>query len=177
MANVLRIPVADALPPAVRHRERMVYTVLGDDGEATEVFLCVKSDDDTYTWVSLTEATVQTVAPTFVIDGGGSAITTGIKGDLLVPFAGTITKWGIFADQTGSIVFDLWKDTFANYPPTVADSITGSAKPTLTNATMAQSSTLTGWTTAIAADDILRINVDSAATVTRVTFVLHLVRI
>ena len=80
-----------------------------------------------------------------------------------------ITSWTLVADQTGSIVIDLWKDTYANFPPTVADSITGSAKPTLSSAVKNQSSTLTGWTTGISAGDIIRFNVDSASTLTRIT--------
>lgn len=113
----------------------------------------------------------------FVIDGGGAAIATGIKGDLgPFDFAGVIEAWTILADQAGSIVIDIWKDAYANFPPVVADSITASAKPTLTAATKAQSSTLTGWSTAIAAGDTLRFNVDSAATVQRVTIALKVRR-
>jgi hypothetical protein len=113
----------------------------------------------------------------FIIDGGGSAITTGIKGDIQIPFACTINSWTIMADQSGSIVIDVWKDTFANYPPTGADSITGSAKPTLSAAQAATSSTLTGWTTSISANDIIRYNVDSASTITRVTISLTVTRV
>jgi len=115
-------------------------------------------------------------ALTFVIDGGGAAITTGIKGDIEVPFACTITAARLFADQSGSIVVDIWKDTYANFPPVVGDSITASAKPTLATANKAQNTTLTGWTTSIAAGDILRFNVDSITSCTRVTVSLSVVR-
>lgn len=113
---------------------------------------------------------------TFIIDGGGAQIATGIKGDLTIPFGCTITEWTLLADQSGSVVVDVWKDTYANYPPTNADSITGSAKPTITTATKGQSSTLTGWTTTIAAGDTLRFNVDSCTTITRVTLSLKVTR-
>lgn len=112
----------------------------------------------------------------FTIDGGGSAISTGIKGDIVIDFACTINNATLLADQTGSIVLDLWKDTYANYPPTVADTITASAKPTLSSATKAQDNTLTGWTTSVTAGDIIRVNVDSAATVTRVLLALKVTR-
>ncbi|MDA2917870.1 hypothetical protein MYX64_13700, partial [Nitrospinae bacterium AH_259_B05_G02_I21] len=69
----------------------------------------------------------------------------------------------------GSIVVDIWKDTYTNYPPTDADSITASAPVTITSATKSEDSTLTGWTTGITADDIVRYNVDSITTITRVT--------
>lgn len=110
------------------------------------------------------------------IDGGGAAITTGVKGYIRVPYVGTITKVSTLADQSGSIVIDIWKDTYANYPPTVADTITASAKPTLSAATKAEDSTLTGWTTAIAAGDVLGFNVDSATTVQRVHLLLEITK-
>jgi len=109
----------------------------------------------------------------FVIDGGGVAITTGIKGDLIDLPACVIVGWTIVADQTGSIVIDVWKDTYANFPPVDADSIAASALPTLSSATKNQNSTLTGWTTTINSGDTLRFNVDSASTVTRVTVCLR----
>jgi len=112
----------------------------------------------------------------FVLGGGVAAITTGIKGDIEMPFAGVITAARLFADQSGSIVIDIWKDTYTNYPPTVADTITAAAKPTLASAIKSQDSTLTGWTTSFAAGDTLRINVDSATTVTRVTLALRVRR-
>lgn len=112
---------------------------------------------------------------TFVINGGGSAITTGIKGDLEIPFACTITGVTLLADQTGSIVVDIWKDTYANYPADNADSITSAAPPTISSATKSQDTTLTGWTTSIAAGDILRFNVDSASSITRLTLSLTVI--
>ncbi len=120
------------------------------------------------------DVTVGTV--TFIIDGGGATITTGVKGYLTIPFACTINEWTLLADQSGSVVVDIWKDTYANYPPLVADSITASAKPTITTATKGQSSTLTGWTTTIAAGDVLAFNVDSITTCQRVTLSLKVTR-
>ena len=106
-----------------------------------------------------------------VIDGGSSAITTGVKGFVRTNFAGTITKWTVLsidgAATAGTLVVDVWKDVYASYPPTVADSITASAKPTLSGTNKAESSTLTGWTTAVAVGDVIGFNVDSAATVTK----------
>lgn len=108
----------------------------------------------------------------FVIDGGGSAITTGIAGDVFVDFACTISKVTLLADQSGSIVIDIWKAAYASYPPTISNTITASALPTLSSAAKNQDSTLTGWTKAISAGDCLRFNVNSASTVTRVVLAL-----
>ena len=87
---------------------------------------------------TLDVANVRTASITFIIDDGGSVIATGIKGDLEIPFGCTIQAVTLLADQTGSIVIDIWKDTYAAYPPTVADTITASAKPTLSSALKSQ---------------------------------------
>lgn len=112
----------------------------------------------------------------FIIDGGGSAITTGIKGDIMIPFNCSVLGWDIVGDTSGSIVVDVWKDTYANFPPTVGDSITGSEKPTLSSATKNQDLTLSSWTTTFSRNDWLRFNVDSASTLTRVTIVIRVKR-
>jgi hypothetical protein len=117
-----------------------------------------------------------TVAIPFIIDGAGSTITTGVKGDLPIPFNCTITGWTILADQSGSIVVDVWKDTYANFPPTVADTIAGSEKPTISTATKGQDLSLSTWTTAITAGDILRFNVDSVTSIQRATVLLHVLK-
>lgn len=112
-----------------------------------------------------------------IVGNGVSAITAGIQGDIKFPFACTITSVECLADQTGSIVFDLWKDTYANFPPTVADTITAAAKPTISSATKATDSTLTGWTTSVSAGDIIRVNVDSITTCTRVALAIKFTRV
>lgn len=112
----------------------------------------------------------------FVVDGGGTAITTGQKAHYEVPFDCTVVGWGIYADQSGSIVIDIWKDTYANFPPAIGDTITGSEKPTLSSSQKNQDLTLTTWTTTLSKGDILAFNVDSASTVQRVNVVLKVTK-
>jgi hypothetical protein len=103
--------------------------------------------------------------------------TTGAKSLFFrVPYACTITAWELVGNVSGSVVLDIWKDTYANFPPVVADSITASAKPTLSAAQKAQSSTLTGWTTALAAGDYIEVNVDSVTSITNGTLALTVTR-
>ena len=103
----------------------------------------------------------------FFIDGAGSEISTGTAGWIEVPFDCTINEVILLADQTGSIVIDVWKDSFANYPPTNADSIAASAIPTISSAIKSQDSTLTAWTVNLNKGDILYFNVDSVTTIER----------
>lgn len=112
----------------------------------------------------------------FIIDGGGSAITTGIKGDLLIPFGTRILSARLLADQSGSIKVDIWKDSYENYPPTNADTITGGQEPEISSAvkwSSAESAAImAAWDRDIVFGDTLRINVDSVTTITRVTLAL-----
>jgi hypothetical protein len=110
---------------------------------------------------------------TLVVDNGTLPLTTGYKAWISMPVAGTLMKWRLLADVVGSVVIDVWKDVFANYPPTVADTITAAAKPTLSSALSAESSTLTGWTTTFNAGDIFAFNVDSVATIKKLSLTLE----
>lgn len=106
------------------------------------------------------------VAVLFVFDNGASAIPTGPHKPAEIPFKHEIVRWRWLGDESGSIVIDLWRDTYANYPPVDADSITASAPVTVSSATKAEDSTLTGWSKSGAAGTIYLPNVDSASTVT-----------
>lgn len=126
------------------------------------VFMCVDSTAAAAVWRDI--STVYSSLG-ITISGGGATITTGIKGYLTVPYACKIISNTLLANQSGSIVIDVWKDTYANFPPVDADSITASAPPTLSSAQKSTDATLTGWTTTLAAGDILAFNVDSASAV------------
>lgn len=112
----------------------------------------------------------------YIIDGGGSAIIAEEKDSIPIPFGCTITGVTLLADQSGSIVIDIWKDTYANYEPTVADTITASAKPTITTAIKSKDETLTGWTKTITAGDVLKFNVDSCTTIEKCTVSINFTR-
>ena len=114
------------------------------------------------------------VSINFSIDGGGATITTGIKGHVQIPYPMAFKDWGIFANQSGTIVVDVWKDSFSNFPLTVSDTVAGSAKPTLSGNQANRDQVLTNWgSKAVASGDILAFNVDSASNVQRVTVALH----
>jgi hypothetical protein len=111
-----------------------------------------------------------------VFDGGGSAISGNPEVDVVIPANGAITSYTMLADPSGSAVIDVWKSTYADYPPTNDDSITASAPPTLSSAAKATDSTLTGWTTSLTTGDILRFHLDSSSTVKRLVLTLAYTR-
>src|SRR3954468_23811037 len=67
----------------------------------------------------------------FVIDGGGSAITTGVKGGLIVPFDCEITKVELqeFIGTSGTLSIDIRKASTGTGP--AFTSIIGTAGPFL----------------------------------------------
>ncbi len=128
---------------------------------------------NSYFSTALTTYSLKDSAIAFVIN---DADATGLKGFLQVPFGCTITGYSILANIAGSIVVDIWKDIFANFPPTIADTITAAAKPTLAAAQGILSTVLTGWTVAIAAGDVLAFNIDSVTTITKITITLFVTK-
>lgn len=126
---------------------------------------------------TLTVSTAVSAAIGYTINGQDNVIVTGVAGTgIRVPFACTIDSVTLLANTTGSIVIDIWKDTYANFPPTVADSICASAKPTITSGTKSEDTTLTGWTKTISAGDVLYFNVDSCSTITNCVLILKVTK-
>jgi hypothetical protein len=114
----------------------------------------------------------------FTFGDGTNAIVAASEPDqwIRLPFAGVIVRASLGADASGSFVCDIWVDTHANYPPAVADTITASAKPTLSSAISSQDTTLTGWSATLAEGSWLRVHVDSSSTCKRVVLELRIRR-
>jgi hypothetical protein len=104
----------------------------------------------------------------FVIDGQGAVITTGLKGYVEVPFGMWVTRWTIVADQAGTAVVDVLKSSgYAGFP--TVPSMAGSSRPSLNNAQKNEDTTLPGWTRQINTGDIVGFNVNTAGTIQTVT--------
>lgn len=107
-----------------------------------------------------------------VLGSGTAVIPVGTKGYVPVTLTGTIVEWRALADVSGSIQVDVWRDTQANHPATVADSITGTNEIVLTTADEATDTVLTSWTRSITNGDTLAFNVDSVTTIKQLTIAL-----
>jgi len=105
--------------------------------------------------------------------GGTANIAVGTQAWVYVPYNCTVTGWTILADRaasapavgTNTMTVDIWKSTYADYPPTAADKISGSESPYL-SATLLfqmkknQDTSLSTWsTTSISAGDVVLFNV------------------
>ena len=99
------------------------------------------------------------------IGSGTTVPTTGIKGYLEVPFNARVTRWTLMADASGSAQIDIWKDTWANFPPTDADSIVGAGTEPYLSGEQARRDTAPDWDQlTLNEGDILVFNLDSVVT-------------
>jgi len=100
-------------------------------------------------------------------DGGGVALSGTITRCGKVKFSGTIVGASLSADQSGTVTVDVKTVADASYTgPASASSITASATPALASAVKLDNTTLTGWTTALAANTRVCFALSSPATIT-----------
>ena len=91
----------------------------------------------------------------FIINGGGSAITTGVKGWVEVPGPGVLEEWRILLSAAENITVDIDYDTYANFPTVGNDLVAPST-------TGVQKNEATGLSAAIPDKSILEFNVTGA---------------
>ena len=110
-----------------------------------------------------------------VFDGGGSILTIGSQADVVIPYNLTITGWTILGDVGGTASIDIWSAPYESYPPTISNTIIGATgtKPGLSGSIKGQSSSLDSWSTGISAGNIVRFNLDSITTQTRISLTVQ----
>jgi hypothetical protein len=117
------------------------------------------------TWASV--GTSLTGSIEYIIDGGGSVITTGSKGYIEIPFACTLTSAIALANTSCSVSIDIKKCAYTSFP-TFA-SIVSSAPLAMATTQNTLDTTLTGWTTAITAGDLMEFLVSGCTGASRLT--------
>lgn len=107
------------------------------------------------------------------VDGGGSVLTTGVKGRFRIPFDYEIVRWSLLADQAGDVEFDVKVSAFGGSPA----SIVASAPPVLSGADEDDDVTLAGWTTTGSAGDEFQWEITGTPdAITRVSLILDFER-
>jgi hypothetical protein len=96
-------------------------------------------------------------------DTTGVALSSGSVVYFTVPYACTIKAWNMAVDA-GTATIDIWKIATGTAIPTVTNTITASALPAIASGTALHSTTLTAWTTAVAANDIFGFQLKTVAT-------------
>jgi hypothetical protein len=119
-----------------------------------------------------------TVAPTHAItlacDGSGSALTTGTKNPIKIPYGGTLTGWLLEGTPSGSVTVDIFRSADGGGLP-VTSIIGGSGtKPALSSATENSSTSFTSWTsTVLTAKDNLAMSLSGVSTTTYAALTLY----
>jgi hypothetical protein len=127
-----------------------------------------------FAWLMSGFANLRRKVQHFTISGGGSPITTGIKGiGLEIGADAIIERVDIFGDVAGDITVDILNTDFEGYP--AGTSITGGDPLVLSSALKAKKEDLSAWDVAVKRGDILQYDVTGAsASITLTTIVVHL---
>lgn len=102
----------------------------------------------------------------YVMDGGGSVISSGCQGFVKIPYNAIPLAWDLIACSSGTISVDVRRKTYATWSGVAtssADSIVGTEKPTISGTYKNQNTSLTTWS-GVSANDILQIFVDANPT-------------
>lgn len=112
-----------------------------------------------------------------------AGIATGVKlfSCAHVESSGTINRATLLVAPSGNFTAEILRTTYTAWDagathPVTGDKISASAPVTVTGGTKSQDATLTGWTTTVAAGDVICANVTAAATVTTAHISLRTVR-
>ena len=144
------------------------YNISGDK----IVFTTAPLANDDVVIIALAAAADLTRTVNYVIDSGSLPMQIGDKGKLSLDVTGVIESITVLCDQTGDIVFDISKCTFADYP--AFNSITAAQRVQLTNSDKYFDDVLNNWTTTIVAGEILNFSVISVTDIRRLLISLKL---
>ena len=101
------------------------YNISGDK----VVFTTPPATNDDIVIIALAAVADLTRTVNYVIDSGSLPMQVGDKGKLTIDVTGVIENIRVLSDQTGDIVLDIEKCTFADYPNLT--SITGGSESTI----------------------------------------------
>ena len=121
-----------------------------------------------------TVSVIGAVGATF--DGGGGVIAEGSFCDVVVPYGFVVDRVAVVGGGVGNISVDIQVVEIGDFPPSVADSITGGSNPGLSASDTYVDTDLTGWTKVISPGDVVRFVVVGPATVAKCNIVLSGVR-
>ena len=144
------------------------YNISGDK----IVFATPPATNDDIVIIALAAAADLTRTVNYVIDSGSLPMQVGDKGSLTIDVTGVIENIRVLSDQTGDIVFDISKTTFADFPN--FNSITSGNRVQLVNTNKYFDDVLNNWTSTITAGDILRFDVISVNQIRRLLISLKL---
>ena len=161
--------------PATAHGP--IYTLPASDGTAGQVLTTDGASNLGWTTPSggsTTGVVVSTIGATLGL--AGSTLNVNERAFTWVPFDCTLSEVVLLATPSGTVTVGIWATSYANWPPTSANAITGSVPVTLASGVKYKDAALSTWTTTLASDMGIIFNVDAASTVEQVSCVLKIVK-
>lgn len=161
------------------------YTAATDGQAYSDIYLrqggfgMFESAGEVRQWLRIfgTSTTPGVVGQVWVILGDDlTTIPVNTRADWRVPFPVRILDCTLLSTYSGSVSVDLYRDTYANFPPTPTDSVTASSPPTITSGIKYEDTALAGWTTDWDQGDTIRFNVESASALKQVSILLRYIR-
>lgn len=108
------------------------------------------------------------------ISNGGQPITVGQIFTVRLPNSFTVKGWTATGSPSGDFAALIAVDTYANFPPTSADEISGTEDPGFTGAIKGQDESLSTWTDiTLQEGDFAYAEVTTAATVTNIQIYIY----
>ena len=141
----------------------IIYSLSGNSNQWNSTYTTVQSNSTV--WSAGSETAIG-----ITIDGAGSAITTGDKGSISIPYNATLNNVTMIADVSGVCIIDILKSNFSTYP--TSSSICSTSKPTISGVIKSVDASLAGWDTNIQSGDILDFQVLSASSITKLNLTI-----
>jgi len=134
------------------------------------VFLNAPNSGDDLFIVAMATTADLTRTINYVVESGSFDMESGIKGEITLDVTGTIDSWMVVSDQPGTLILDIKKSSYNDYPNMT--SITGTEKPYLGVINGSQQSKnkdedLTTWNRVLNAGDILQYEVIAVSNIKR----------
>lgn len=127
---------------------------------------------------NLLNTSIKTGSCGVTFDGQGGVISNGRTAYVQIPYNGTLTGWTLVAAQSGSCTVTVFKDTYANYPPTTPADNIYTVQPALVSTNKAQALTPTyiaGMDT-VTAGDWIGFTISGVTTVTWVNLTISITK-
>jgi hypothetical protein len=158
------LPLSGGTITGVLSTTNTIYTNNGNSDQWNNTYSTVQTSSGS--WGGGGEKT----AIGITIDGAGSAITTGAKGSISIPYNATFDNVTMIGDVSGLCIVDILKSDYNSYP--TLSSICSTSLPTISSAIKSVNVTLSGWDKNIQSGNILKFQVLSASNITKLNLTI-----
>ena len=127
---------------------------------------------------TLLPTSIKTGSCGVTFDGQGGTISNGKTAYVQIPYNGTLTGWTLVSNASGSCTVTVFKDTYANFPPTTPTDNIYSVQPALSSQQRNQNLTPTyvGSQATVTAGDWIGFTISGVTTVSWVNLTISITK-